>query len=202
MTGPQRTERPHPSDRDGRTGRAAPHGVRPEQADDRFDRDAEEKLFEKFVQDTRGRLRRYAVRLTEGNHDLADDLVQETYLRLWRAWPDKSEVIVSVHSYAFRTLDNCAKNYWRTKGNWPAARESDIRAETEFIAEEHAIVNRVTMWKAVAALPDPIQSVIQLNVIEAYPMAEVAEMLDLAEGTCRNYKTAGMRMLRPLVTPD
>ncbi|WP_219154539.1 RNA polymerase sigma factor [Amycolatopsis sp. TNS106] len=176
--------------------------MRPERADGSFDRDAEEKLFEKFVRGTRGPLRRYAVRLTDGDQNLADDLVQETYLRLWRAWPDKSEVIVSVHAYAFRTLDNCAKNYWRTKGNWPVARESDIRAETEFIAEEHAIVNRMALREAVAALPDPIQSVIRLNVIEARPMAEVAEMLDLAEGTCRNYKTAGMRLLRPLMTPD
>uniref|UniRef100_UPI003F49668D RNA polymerase sigma factor n=1 Tax=Amycolatopsis sp. CA-082387 TaxID=3239918 RepID=UPI003F49668D len=169
--------------------------MRSEQAGDHFDHAVEAEKFEQFVRDTYSQLYRYARRLC-GDHDLAEDLVQETYLHLWRAWPDKQQVIVEVASYRFRVLVNSAKSYWRVKRNWRLASESEIKSETEFIAEEHALIQRMAIRDALEGLPDPIRTIITLNVIGATPMAVVAKSLELAEGTCRNYKTAGMKMLR------
>lgn len=154
--------------------------------------------FEDFVRSSHKRLLAHASRRLGNDRSLAEDMVQEAYLRLWRAWPMKREPILTVARYSYQTLDNCIREYWRVKNNWPVT-QSEAPTDEAVAAAEDEVVVRYAVRDAVVKLPSRIRQVIELNVIERLPMAEVAERMGIAVGTARNYKTAGMELLRGII---
>ena len=67
--------------------------------------------FTGFYQRSAPALRAYLVRVS-GNTALADDLMQESYLRfLWAACPEGGEV--NYRRYLYRIATNLLRDYWR-----------------------------------------------------------------------------------------
>lgn len=149
-------------------------------------------------------LRRSARRLSRSGED-ADDLVQDTLLRVWarlamaRERPKDQAPITDLRAYAFATLRNCART--RGAGVLPAASEPldapeaaealpDDRANTE----EHLAVTEA--MAALDALPEDQRALLRLRVLDGLSYAEIAARTGLPMGTITSRLSRGRRALR------
>ena len=112
---------------------------------------------------------------TGSPHAEANDLVQETFLRIWRMRDDLSDDPSAVSGLAFTTARNLRKNLWRDNaritfvdeirdGDAGAAPPSELPSE----AEERRAALRQQLSAAFAKLPPPLR--------EAYTLFQIAEM--------------------------
>jgi RNA polymerase sigma-70 factor, ECF subfamily len=149
-------------------------------------------------------LRRSARRLSRTAED-ADDLVQDTLLRVWSrlamartSAPDAAPV-TDLRAYAFATLRNCA----RTRGagappNGTVASDDRDAAEAQpdARADPAAHMAATDAMRALSALPDDQQVLLRLRAIDGLSYAEIARETGLPMGTVTSRLSRGRRALR------
>jgi RNA polymerase sigma-70 factor, ECF subfamily len=152
-------------------------------------------------------LYRTALRLTHVPAD-AEDLVQETYLKAFRA-ADRFQAGTNLRAWLFTILHNTARNRARDR-----ARDT-VTADSEMVdrADEGAgvwsgsaqgetpetLLLRDTLTPdlkaAVDALPDAFRQAVWLRDVEEFSYAEIAEMLAIPVGTVMSRISRGRRLL-------
>jgi RNA polymerase sigma-70 factor (ECF subfamily) len=153
-------------------------------------------------------LYRTALRLTGRPAD-ADDLVQDTYLKAFRA-SDQFEWGTNLRAWLFTILHNTARNRLRDRSRDIVAVDSDIvdRA-TERSALAVSGVGRFEtpetllldgtlapdLKSAIDALPQNFRQAVWLRDVEEFSYAEIARMLDVPVGTVMSRISRGRRML-------
>ena len=151
--------------------------------------------YEEFADSRLAALLRYAVMLT-GDPHLAQDLVQETMVRVqlnWRrvAGADAPE------RYVRRMLTNQYID-WR-RGPW--VKRVWLRADPDealAVPVDHAeaTVDRDQVWSWLARLPRRQRAALVLRYYEDLPDAEIAEVLGCAVGTVRAAISRALATLR------
>jgi len=161
---------------------------------------------------------RYKVRLTSYiRHrvpDLhhAEDLAQETFLRMFRAArADQYSGRASVATWLFTIADNCVTDYLRAAGRRPLALETDaaVRADGSLpgvleqqpaegphppdVASYHESQRRADAL--LATLSDDQRSVVALKVLGGLTLGEVAEVLGCPVGTVKSRLFYGLRKI-------
>ncbi|GAB3151276.1 SigE family RNA polymerase sigma factor [Micromonospora sonneratiae] len=150
--------------------------------------------YEEFADSRLAALLRYAVMLT-GDPHLAQDLVQETMVRVQLNWRrvDRAD---SPERYVRRMLTNQFVD-WR-RGSW--VRRVLLRAEPEELAvpTDHAqtTADRDQLWSQLARLPRRQRAALVLRYYEDLPDAEIAEVLGCAVGTVRSAISRALATLR------
>src|SRR5712692_3031858 len=153
-------------------------------------------------------LYRAALRLTRVPAD-AEDLVQETYLKAFRA-ADQFEPGTNLRAWLFTILHNTARNRARDRARDAVAIDSDIvdRAadapppggvsagaaetpETLLLRETLA----PDLQAAIDALPDAFRQAVWLRDVEEFSYAEIAEMLSIPVGTVMSRISRGRHAL-------
>jgi RNA polymerase sigma-70 factor (ECF subfamily) len=153
-------------------------------------------------------LYRAALRLTRVPAD-AEDLVQETYLKAFRA-VDRFEPGTNMRAWLFTILPNTARNRARDRGRDTVAIDSDIvdRAadappvggyaagaaetpETLLLRETLA----PELQAAIDELPDVFRQAVWLRDVEEFSYAEIADMLSIPVGTVMSRLSRGRRLL-------
>jgi RNA polymerase sigma-70 factor (ECF subfamily) len=125
--------------------------------------------------DHRSRLYRLAWSLC-GSWHLADDVTQETYLRvLSRPRRLRSD---NEYSYLARTLRNVLNDHWRSERRRPPV-QLDARRDGD--PEEAAFANEVTA--AVRDLPEHLRDVVAAVDVAGLSYAEAATSLRIPQGT-------------------
>jgi RNA polymerase sigma-70 factor (ECF subfamily) len=146
-------------------------------------------------------LYRTALRITRVPAD-AEDLVQETYLKAFRA-ADRFEPGTNLRAWLFTILHNTARNRARDR-----ARES-VTVDSEAVeravdvpgggASPEALLLRDTLGAdvqaAVDGLPDAFRQAVWLRDVEEFSYAEIARMLEVPVGTVMSRISRGRRML-------
>jgi RNA polymerase sigma-70 factor (ECF subfamily) len=117
-----------------------------------------------------------------GDPALADDLVQESYVRLLCATiPDEGEV--AARRYLFRIASNLLKDHWRK------ARTSsldDLPEELFQVLDESAQVERrATLGPALLRMKPRERQLLWLAHAEGYSHREIAEITGLASASIR-----------------
>ncbi len=128
-------------------------------------------------------LLRVAFRLTE-TRAAAEDLVQETLLRAWRAF-GQFEPETDCKAWLFRILFNCSNERHRRRRSRPqtvSIDDCDVR-ETNSMQAESAQHNQTDVICALDSLPADHRVVLILTVVEGFTCKETAEMLDVPIGT-------------------
>ncbi|MEN3610165.1 SigE family RNA polymerase sigma factor [Plantactinospora sp. ZYX-F-223] len=151
--------------------------------------------YEEFADSRLTALLRYAVMLT-GDPHLAQDLVQETMVRVQLNWRRVARADAP-ERYVRRMLTNQYLDWQR--GSW--VRRVLLRAEPDeavAVRPDHAesTVDRDQVWSWLSRLPRRQRAALVLRYYEDLPDAEIAEVLGCAVGTVRSAISRALATLR------
>lgn len=152
----------------------------------------------------------HAMRMTRNAAD-AEDLVQETYLKGYRAF-DSFNQGTNLRAWLFRILTNSYINNYRKKQRRPD--ESDLGdvedlymyrrlggAETATLGRsaEDELLDTITeseVKDAIEALPEQYRDAVLLADVEGFAYKEIAEILDVPIGTVMSRLHRGRKQLQ------
>jgi RNA polymerase sigma-70 factor, ECF subfamily len=153
---------------------------------------------------------RYALRLTRGREDQADDLVQDTFLQAFRAWHTYTPG-TNCRAWLFTICRNGFLRGEERRGRRPEVTGSDIDADVDAMAAT-AVFSEVAaadpereffasfvdeqVMRAVDELPDPFREIVVLSDIEGLSYPELAQVLGVPTGTVKSRLFRGRRMLQ------
>src|ERR1700759_4463711 len=155
--------------------------------------------FEQFAVARLPSLLRYAVVLT-GDHDLAQDVVQETLARAQVKWRRISEAD-SPEAYVRRMVLN---EYLSWRRSWTAR---NIRAVGERLVDiddarggvrDHAqvVVEADALWKRLSTLGRKQRAVLVLRYYEQFEDEAIADLLGCSPATVRSHASRALKTLR------
>jgi RNA polymerase sigma-70 factor (sigma-E family) len=152
-----------------------------------------DERFTAFVR-SRGEHHLRMATLLTGNPDAAQDLVQASLLKLYRAW-SRIDTSGEPDAYLRRIIVNTHRSWWRAR--W--RRETPVpevpeAAAGEDAAERHAAGALVR--QALARLPRQQRAVLVLRYCEDLPEADVASLLGCSAGAVKTHAHRGLRALR------
>ncbi len=166
--------------------------------------------FEHIVLSTEKQIYNLALSITKCRED-AEDIAQETYLRLWRSLPDyKGES--SAKFYILKIARNLAIDFIRKKAQRSEADNVILTSDGEFepdIADtdpesrpDESYIRKLkaeTLRKCLDELPNSARELIVLRDINGLPYAEIAKMLGITEGTLKSKLFRARERLRQII---
>jgi RNA polymerase sigma-70 factor (ECF subfamily) len=132
----------------------------------------------------------------------AEDLVQETYLKAFRA-AGQFERGTNLKAWLFTILYNTFRNMRRHDGRNPIEVDSEVVEQAIDVAGQEntpeQLLTRATLdadlQAALDALPDAFRQAVWLRDVEEFSYAEIATMIDVPIGTVMSRISRGRRML-------
>jgi RNA polymerase sigma-70 factor (ECF subfamily) len=150
-----------------------------------------------------------ALRMTRNPAD-AEDLVQETYLKAYRAFNTFQEG-TNLKAWLYKILTNTFINSYRSKKRRPEQTELDdvedlylyrrlggLEAATAGRSAEEQVLEHFTeadVKKAVESLPEQFRMAVLLADVEGFSYKEIAEILDVPIGTVMSRLHRGRKAL-------
>jgi RNA polymerase sigma-70 factor, ECF subfamily len=151
-----------------------------------------------------------ALRMTRNPAD-AEDLVQETYLKAYRAF-GSFEAGTNLKAWLYRILTNSYINAYRAKKRRPDEQDLEevedlylyrrlggLEAATVGRSAEEELLERFTdteVKEALEALPEQFRLAVLLADVEGFSYREIADILDIPMGTVMSRLHRGRRALQ------
>lgn len=149
---------------------------------------AERPSPERIVDELSGPLRRYLARYA-GDPALADDLLQETLIRITRGLPGFAGR-ASVKTWAFSIATRVAADHFREPGR--RARVIDLAESPDVIDDEPAIDQRLVidemnacLRQVIDSLPEDYRAALVLHELEGLTAPEIADVLGCSLATAK-----------------
>jgi RNA polymerase sigma-70 factor (ECF subfamily) len=152
------------------------------------------RAFERIYREHSGRVYGLCLRMTRDAH-LAEDCTQETFVNAWRAL-GRFETRSSLGTWLHRIAVNaCLAKRRKAQRLEPLPEESE-EGETpgEWTLETPVEVREIET--AIDSLPDGARDALVLHALYGYSHEEAAQMLGLAEGTCKAQLHRARRLLK------
>ena len=128
-----------------------------------------------------------------GGWAAAEDATQQTFVILYAKWPRISPD--KVDAYTRRVLVNTCFAVYRQRG-----REVLVgRVPEQGVSDEHD--ERLALLAALGGLDARDRAVLALRFLDDLPVAEVAAILDLPEGTVKSRTSRALARLQAAVNP-
>jgi RNA polymerase sigma-70 factor (ECF subfamily) len=151
-----------------------------------------------------------ALRMTRNPAD-AEDLLQETFLRAYRGFPNFNQG-TNLRAWLYRILTNTYINSYRARQRRPEQTELD-EVEDLFLYKRLGGLEAATLGRsaedelmdlfseaevkaAIEALPDNFRMVVLLADVEGFAYKEIAEVLDIPIGTVMSRLHRGRKALQ------
>ncbi len=148
-----------------------------------------------------------AYRMTRNAQD-AEDLVQETYLKAYRAF-DRFEAGTNLKAWLFKILKNSFINEYRRRQHVPPQSDfADIEESFENQVSEEAsgrmpspeqdLLEKVLdedVQRAIDELPEDYRMVVLLADLEGFSYKEISDILEIPVGTVMSRLYRGRRLL-------
>ena len=157
-----------------------------------------------------GSLYSAALRMTRNPSD-AEDLVQETYLKAFRAYGGFQEG-TNLKAWLYKILTNTFINSYRAKKRRPEQTELDevedlylyrrlggLEAVTAGRSAEEVVLESITdddVKAALEALPEGFRLAVLLADVEGFSYKEIAEIMDIPIGTVMSRLHRGRKALQ------
>lgn len=151
--------------------------------------------FRSFMAAEHGAILAFA-RAVAGSWPEAEDLTQEAFLAAFERW-DEISGYDKPGAFVRRVVANKSVSGVRRRVRAASALQRLRPAE-----HHHDDVADPAFWAAVAALPPQQRHVVALYYLEDRPVAEIAEVLDRAEGTVKAHLAAARRNLARALGAD
>jgi RNA polymerase sigma-70 factor (ECF subfamily) len=147
--------------------------------------EARDRLFEQVY----ARLLRYHRKLAGGDLALAEELAQETMVRVLRSFAQLREPDRFI-PWVFRIATNAWRDHRRRKAE-AAPAEPEVR---DVAAERDDLSRRVL--GLLEKLPEPYRSALTLRYLEDLDYDAMSEILDVSAVTLRSHVARGRQMIR------
>lgn len=153
---------------------------------------------------------RFAMRLTQGRTQEAEDLVQDTFLQAYRAW-DTYTRGTNARAWLFAIARNRFLRGEERRGRRPEFTEAELDAGVESLAmaavfgeirdadPERAFFDSFVdeeVVRAIDGLPAAFRETVVLSDVEGMSYPEMAEVLGLPIGTVKSRLFRGRRLLQ------
>ena len=137
----------------------------------------------------------YVVRLTGGDHQLAEEVVQESLLRAWRNPRVLDQSVRPARAWLFTVARRIVIDHWRARSSRPES----VSAEPPEIAVADGTDEAVQSWLVIEALRK-LSLEHRAVLVECYylgnSVAEAARRLQVPEGTVKSRTHYALRSLR------
>lgn len=170
----------------------------------------DEAAFAELVRRYRNQITNYVYRMTN-DYELAVDLAQETFLRVYRA-ADRYQSTYAFSTYIYRIATNLAISELRSRKRRRLVSLTGFFQERERAGEpaeldppdvrplpDAALVTderRAAVARAIASLPEKYRAPLVLRDIEERSYEEIAGILELSEGTVKSRISRARAFLR------
>ena len=137
--------------------------------------------------------------LLTGDHQTAEDLVQDSLAKLWTTWSRRA--VESPDAYVRRVMVNASISKWRKR------RPIQIVAEPDSLAlavpdGSEASAEHDRAWKALGQLPPRQRAILVLRFYEGLDEAEICQALSISPGTVRSQTYEARQTLRHVMSAD
>jgi RNA polymerase sigma-70 factor, ECF subfamily len=173
------------------------------------------RRFDDLVDRYKSRLMSYLAQRVPDRHH-AEDLTQESFLRLFRAARNGGySGRASVSTWLFTIAENCTTDYLRASGRRPLTMETDTAGgntdcspgvldcrPSAVLDPEKAALRSESQHRAEAlldCLPDEQRRVVALKVLGGLTVAEVATVVECPLGTAKSRLLYGLRKIEALL---
>lgn len=141
----------------------------------------------------------YAIKSTHGDSGLAEELVSDSFIKLWEK-RKKIEIETSFENYLFFILKNRIIDHFRKKRILTKPLINDFIAsvgDNDFDGEKHY----ARLYKAVKKLPKHCRKVLEMAVYESMTYQEIADNLNISRNTVKTQMGRAYKQLREMLDP-
>lgn len=126
--------------------------------------------------------------LVLGNHSVADELTQETFLHLWRQPTAFDASKGGIRNYLFGVARKKAADWWRRNGRRPAVPQEPAPPSADSLLVRDAFER----------LPAESKTILWLREVEGYSYDELSGILGVPVGTVRSRLHHARQLLRSI----
>ena len=150
------------------------------------------RAFERLYREHAGRVYGLCLRMTR-DVQLAEDCTQDTFINAWRGLP-KFETRSSLATWLHRIAVNVSLARRRKSSPVEPIAEEEEGVAAEWTLETPVEVEEIET--AIGELPDGARDALVLHALYGYSHGEAAQMLGIAEGTCKAQLHRARKLLR------
>jgi len=150
------------------------------------------RAFERLYREHAGKVYGLCLRMTR-DAQLAEDCTQDTFINAWRALAG-FETRSSLSTWLHRIAVNVSLAKRRKSSPVEPAPEEGEDVAGEWTLETPVEVHEIET--AIGALPDGARDALVLHALYGYSHGEAAQMLGIAEGTCKAQLHRARKLLR------
>lgn len=155
--------------------------------------------FEQLYRRNAGRVMAICLRLC-GERSVAEDLVQETFIRAWERL-GLYTIGTNFGAWLAKIAVNVTLTDRRARGRRSARELAREDLEGASAPGQPLLAAAMDLERAIAGLPDAFRRVFVLHDVEGYKHREIADMLGLAEGTSKAQLHRARKLLREALSP-
>lgn len=149
--------------------------------------------FSEFFHTAWPRLFRTALAIA-GDRGLAEDALQSALVKAYSSW-HRVQAAHHPEAYVRRMVVNEVLG-WRRHGWWHRERPHERVDSETLTSPEGDVVQRMTLWEAVQALPVRQRAVVVLRYYEDLTEVQIAEVLGCSRGTVKSQASDALATLR------
>jgi len=156
-------------------------------------RERPEAAFHEFVAARSASLFRTALLMVGGDHQLAQDLLQESLVKTYVAWP-RLRAVANAEAYARRVVVTTSISWWRRRSFHE--RPTDPLPELAVADLADSVAGRLDLWPLVQSLPPRQRAAVVLRYCEDLSEAQTAELMGCSVGAVKKNASVGLAKLR------
>jgi RNA polymerase sigma-70 factor (sigma-E family) len=161
-------------------------------------REQDVAAFSEFVAGRSGNLFRTAL-LVVGDHQLAQDLLQESLVKTYAAWPRLRDVS-NAEAYTRRVIVTTAISWWRRRSSHE--RPAELLPDRGVADVTSAVGEHDDLWALLRTLPPRQRAAVVLRFCEDLSEARTAELMGCSVGSVKRHTSMGLAKLRTLLDPE
>ena len=139
----------------------------------------------------------YAKKILQGDPAQAEDIVQQTFVKLWEA-RTKIDIQTSLKSYLYKSVHNTALNklrHLKTKTKYQEHALRQLELHHSYQPEVHQELSQ-KIKAAISSLPKQCRYIFELSRFEELKYREIADQLQISVKTVETQMGKALKILR------